>query len=95
MRRLEGRAVSRTRDTEWQQWVDFALRWEPFGGGDDYILPEFGVSPAVFYRRLLNDLDRTPPSVTSFESEKLTRLCNDKLRRADRKHPYPLGDSNQ
>jgi hypothetical protein len=32
--------------------LDFAIKWAPFGGGDEHILPEFGVLPAVFYRRL-------------------------------------------
>jgi hypothetical protein len=32
--------------------LTFALRWAPYGGGDEHILPEFGLLPAVFYRRL-------------------------------------------
>ncbi len=29
--------------------IKFVVKWEPFGGGDEYILPEFGIVPAVFY----------------------------------------------
>jgi hypothetical protein len=32
--------------------LDFAVKWAPFGGGDEHILPEFGVFPTEFYRRL-------------------------------------------
>lgn len=32
--------------------VRFALKWLPYGGGDEHILPEFGLMPTEFYRRL-------------------------------------------
>ncbi len=32
--------------------VRFAVQWAPFGGGDEYILPAFGLLPEQFYRRV-------------------------------------------
>ncbi|KXF53468.1 hypothetical protein AXA44_08390 [Rhodococcus sp. SC4] len=37
---------------EEEAMVVFALRWAPYGGGDEHILPQFGLLPAVYYRRL-------------------------------------------
>lgn len=31
----------------------FVTKWARFGRGDEYILPEFGVSPSEFYQRVL------------------------------------------
>ncbi|UGT61830.1 hypothetical protein [Nocardia asteroides] len=33
--------------------LEFATRWHRFDGGDEYILPTFGVTPPVFYQRVL------------------------------------------
>ncbi|WP_174187280.1 DUF3263 domain-containing protein [Nocardia barduliensis] len=33
--------------------LEFAERWHRFDGGDEYILPTFGITPAVFYQRVL------------------------------------------
>ena len=30
----------------------FAIRWLPYGGGDEQLLPEFGLLPSAFYQRL-------------------------------------------
>lgn len=74
-------------NSDWRQWVDFAIRWEPFGGGDEDILPQFGVSPETFYRRLQKTLSGTPPDITVIQSitviqrYKLERLCEYKLHR--------------
>ncbi|MGW1743981.1 DUF3263 domain-containing protein [Nocardia sp. NPDC001965] len=32
--------------------LEFAVRWHRFDG-DEYILPTFGITPAVFYQRVL------------------------------------------
>ncbi|MFZ2178635.1 MAG: DUF3263 domain-containing protein [Rhodococcus sp. (in: high G+C Gram-positive bacteria)] len=32
--------------------LTFARQWLPYGGGDEHILPEFGLLPPVFYSRL-------------------------------------------
>ncbi|MCX5042372.1 hypothetical protein OG921_04125 [Aldersonia sp. NBC_00410] len=33
--------------------LEFATRWHQFDGGDEYILPTFGITPPVFYQRVL------------------------------------------
>lgn len=43
------RLLPTTADREMLRW---AVEWLPFGTGDEYILPEFGVTPAVFYHRI-------------------------------------------
>ncbi|QZS52629.1 DUF3263 domain-containing protein [Rhodococcus opacus] len=30
----------------------FAMKWLPYGGGDEQMLPEFGLVPSAFYQRL-------------------------------------------
>nr|WP_271213203.1 DUF3263 domain-containing protein [Rhodococcus wratislaviensis]GLK40218.1 hypothetical protein GCM10017611_70910 [Rhodococcus wratislaviensis] len=71
-----------TRDD--QAMVAFATKWSRFGGGDEYILPEFGITPVVFYQRLLamvtstliNDVDfATRTYLMDFCSSKLTRAA--------------------
>lgn len=49
-------------DRNARDMIAFAAKWEPFVGGDEYILPEFGVQPGEFYRRLAHLLtdDRAP-----------------------------------
>lgn len=59
--------------------IDFAIRWEPYGG-DEYIFPEFGISPATFYRRVLAILaDDVGPHLDSTTREKLIALCRSKV----------------
>lgn len=58
--------------------LDFAVRWAPFGGGDEYILPEFGVYPIVFYRRLRRLLARDADLNHSVR-RRLDELCTAKL----------------
>ncbi|MFE3280301.1 hypothetical protein [Nocardia sp. NPDC059239] len=36
-----------------RELLAFAVRWVPYGGGDEFILPHFGISPSLFYRRVL------------------------------------------
>lgn len=62
--------------------IDFALRWEPFGGGDEFILPEFGIAPVVFYRRLLRILASTTTELTAPQRRRIAELCRSKLVRA-------------
>ncbi|QTI71592.1 hypothetical protein J6U32_09225 [Gordonia polyisoprenivorans] len=33
--------------------IRYAVSWLPFGSGDEYIFPEFGITPAVFYHRIV------------------------------------------
>ncbi|QQZ14628.1 MULTISPECIES: DUF3263 domain-containing protein [Rhodococcus] len=62
--------------------IKFAQMWSHYGGGDEYILPEFGISPALFYQRLhqtlekrfIEDLDLTARlTLRDFCAVKLTR----------------------
>lgn len=61
--------------------IQFALRWEPFGGGDEFIFPEFGVAPLLFYRRLLRILESAAEDLTMSQNHRLTRLCDQKVAR--------------
>lgn len=45
---------------EGRAMLEFATKWYRYGGGDEYILPEFGLVPAEFYRRLLGMVTTTP-----------------------------------
>lgn len=36
-----------------REMIAYALRWLPFGSGDEYIFPQFGITPAVFYHRIV------------------------------------------
>lgn len=82
--------------------VRFALKWLPYGGGDEHILPEFGLMPDEFYRRLSQLMDTicTPHldpgsrrRLSEFSSLKLARpvLTHARRRRHSRtdqvKHP--------
>ena len=58
--------------------LDFAVKWAPFGGGDEHILPEFGVLPTVFYRRLQRLLTRHP-TLNDSVRRRLDELCTLKL----------------
>ncbi|QYB06757.1 hypothetical protein I1A62_20935 [Rhodococcus sp. USK10] len=69
--------------------LDFAVKWAPFGGGDEHILPEFGVYPAVFYRRLQRLLTGHS-TVNDSVRRRLDELCTVKLTpaRPDRRRSY-------
>ncbi|MDF3312705.1 hypothetical protein P3H15_48070 [Rhodococcus sp. T2V] len=66
--------------------IGFALRWAPFDGGDEYILPQFGITPATFYRRLAAILRDGHTRLDHGVREILTGLCRNKLPDA------PFGD---
>lgn len=60
--------------------VEFALKWLPYGGGDEHILPEFGLTPTEFYLRimkLMNSLSAT--RVDLGPRLQLIELCSLKL----------------
>ncbi|WP_143548714.1 DUF3263 domain-containing protein [Rhodococcus sp. ACPA1] len=57
--------------------LDFAVKWAPFGGGDEHILPEFGVFPTEFYQRLQRLLRH--PGVNECVRRRLDELCALKL----------------
>ncbi|MFD7008464.1 DUF3263 domain-containing protein [Rhodococcus jostii] len=67
-----------TRDT--RAMVAFATRWSRFGGGDEYILPEFGITPVVFYQRLLAMVTTTLVNEVDFATRRhLREFCSRKL----------------
>ncbi|RYF42364.1 MAG: hypothetical protein EOO27_45290 [Comamonadaceae bacterium] len=62
--------------------VTFAVRWSPFGGGEQYIFTEFGVSVPTFYRRVLKLAESRTTTYLDFAvKEDLRAYCKDKLSR--------------
>jgi hypothetical protein len=60
--------------------VEFAIRWGPFDQGDEYILPEFGIAPSTFYRRVLALVREGPASAMGgFDRDRVISLCLAKL----------------
>ena len=59
--------------------VGFALQWAPFDSGDEYILPQFGIVPQTFYRRLAEILRDSHTRLDHSVRETLTALCRDKI----------------
>ncbi|MFC9556729.1 hypothetical protein ACFTWF_38565 [Rhodococcus sp. NPDC056960] len=58
--------------------IGFALRWAPFDSGDEYILPQFGITPATFYRRLAEILRDGHTRLDHGVRETLTGLCRNR-----------------
>jgi len=72
--------------------IDFVLRWSPSHDGDEYILPEFGLTPEVFYRRVLalstvcsGEIDDTTSSLV--RNICLAKLVDSPARRTIAKRP--------
>jgi len=64
-----------------QAMLAFVKTWHPYGGADEEIFPEFGVSAPSFYRRVLALLGRSITSqIEAVESEALQAFCVHKLR---------------
>lgn len=61
--------------------VTFATRWAPFDAELEYILPEFGLAPADFYRRLLQ-LAETSSTIGlhGADPSRLVSLCRSRLK---------------
>lgn len=58
----------------------FTLRWHPFGGGNEYIFPEFGLFQADFYRRVLALVTSTPTDdLDSTTRALLQDICTSQL----------------
>ena len=74
--KLDGRPVW----SDAVRMVDFAAQWVAFDGGDEYILPEFGVDPTTYYRRVLTIL-QTPPSppLDPEDRQRIVERCQRKL----------------
>lgn len=65
-----------------QAMLTFALKWYRFGGGDEYIFPEFGITPRVFYQRVLALATYTSDGVDGRTRKALIGFCSSKLGRA-------------
>ncbi|UZG59909.1 hypothetical protein [Rhodococcus opacus] len=60
--------------------IAFALKWLPYGGGDEHILPEFGVVPVEFYRRLVQLMNTVGATHVELGTRRqLVELCSLKL----------------
>ena len=59
--------------------LTFALRWLPYGGGDEHLLPEFGLNPPAFYRRLQEMLAKRFTGVDFETRRQLLEHCAVKL----------------
>jgi hypothetical protein len=58
----------------------FATKWSRFGGGDEYILPEFGLTPSVFYQRILAMVTTTLINEVDFSTRQYLReYCSLKI----------------
>ena len=65
-----------------QAMLAFATKWSRFGGGDEYILTEFGITPVVFYQRLLAMVTSTLINDVDFSTRTyLMDFCASKLAR--------------
>lgn len=61
----------------------FATKWFRFGGGDEYILPEFGLTPTEFYQRILLMVTSTLIDEPDFATRtQLREFCSFKLSRS-------------
>ena len=57
----------------------FATKWSRFGGGDEYILPEFGLTPSAFYQRILAMVTSTLINEVDFATRQYLReFCSHK-----------------
>ncbi|MFE3002602.1 hypothetical protein ACFXG4_47510 [Nocardia sp. NPDC059246] len=63
-----------------QELLLFAARWAPYGGGEEFILPQFGISPSLFYRRVLAALRPVRDHrLTPEMQQQLTEFCTKKI----------------
>ncbi|MET8428730.1 hypothetical protein [Nocardia sp. NPDC004860] len=56
--------------------LKFAVKWAPYGGGHEHILPTFGLTIDEFYRRLHTLLDSIAGrSIDAVAHQKLREQC--------------------
>ena len=68
----------------------FATKWFRFDGGDEYILPEFGLTPPEFYQRVLSMVTSTLICELDFATRnQLREFCSFKISRIAPKKPSP------
>ncbi|OUC80293.1 hypothetical protein [Gordonia lacunae] len=68
-------ALHDTRNDVAREMARYLEQWAPFGGGDDEIFTTFGVSPSVFYSRLVHSLRVDPSLVVAHDVDKLIAYC--------------------
>lgn len=61
-----------------REMVCFVAKWAPFGGGDEDVLPTFGVHPIVFYSRVATLIRSDPGVAVGHDAEKLVAYCERK-----------------
>ncbi|GAA4482622.1 hypothetical protein GCM10023094_32920 [Rhodococcus olei] len=75
-------------DTHTRAMVRFVQMWHPYGGCDEQIMPEFGVTVPTFYGRILTILEHWKNlPLDDGERKALTSFCVAKLqehRQSDR-----------
>ena len=59
--------------------LQFLSRWMPYGGCDEEILPEFGLTPKEFYRRLAQLLDKGVLAMDFTLRQRLREFCHVKI----------------
>ncbi|UZG60287.1 hypothetical protein [Rhodococcus opacus] len=76
-------------DTFDQALLDYAIRWCTYGGGDEHIFPEFGLTPEAFYRRVLTIVERR--AKLDFAAKRyLLAYCSEKIAAAALRKPRSL-----
>lgn len=70
-----------------QGLIQFLSRWMPYGGGDEEMLPEFGIAPHEFYRRALHLLDDRSTQVDFILRQRMREFCSIKVRQLST-HPH-------
>ncbi|MGC0367492.1 hypothetical protein ABH922_005544 [Rhodococcus sp. 27YEA15] len=67
------------------EMLKFVQMWKPYGGADDQVLPEFGMTVDVFYRRVLDILERPRMLALAYDERRdLRQFCQLKLRQCAR-----------
>ncbi|BAH55472.1 hypothetical protein ROP_72250 [Rhodococcus opacus B4] len=60
--------------------LGYVIAWAPFGGGDEEILPQFGITPDNFYLRLARILEsRSCGGIDFATRNRLREFCAGKL----------------
>ncbi|MFC9362717.1 DUF3263 domain-containing protein [Rhodococcus sp. NPDC057014] len=68
-------------DMHERDMLAFARTWHPYGGNDEQILPEFGITAATFYQRVLSLCSRPlTHGVDEDECLAMRAFCVEKLR---------------
>ncbi|WP_397517952.1 DUF3263 domain-containing protein [Rhodococcus opacus] len=68
--------------------LTFAATWAPYDGGDEHVLPTFGISLDEYYRRVLHLLDT--PAARSIDPSTILRIrhrCMQRLATTTRNVP--------